>query len=129
MTEQKIIPFDLEKALAGNEVITRNGLEVIECVYFKKREQFNLLALIKEPENKYSTLKAFNDDGTFCRDEPEFDLFMKPKIIKLYGGLYKYPDDHKILITYLYRDHETATQQASSGYKIFIKVVEIEVEE
>lgn len=78
--EQKLIPFDLERALAGDKVITRKGLKVLELHLFKHDDSFNpLAALTAEASISYhSTAGKFRmmlgDDD----HDDDLDLFMAP---------------------------------------------------
>lgn len=66
-------PFDLERALKGEKVITRNGLEVTEVHYFKTAKSciFSIGAVIM------GDLHKFGDKGNFMMDgEHHLDLFM-----------------------------------------------------
>lgn len=75
-TETKLIPFDLEKALAGDPVITRDGQHVTQVTAFNF-------------ENEYDELIAGVVGGhlVICHKDgkvdpvldSQYDLFMKPK--------------------------------------------------
>lgn len=69
-------PFDLEKALAGEPVITREGLEVTE-LYLAKTATNNTQRLIAVTEG---SLKHYSEDGKwqFDKNDSSKDLFMAP---------------------------------------------------
>jgi hypothetical protein len=63
MTDKKLIPFDLERALAGDSVISRDGKKVIQIVNFPIMLPFNK-KVIAYLENE-SKLYCYTDDGFF----------------------------------------------------------------
>jgi hypothetical protein len=76
-------PFDLEKALAGEKVITRDGQAVSEIVVFKTAD-FPLAVVVDRNIRCYVC-----DDGTFngYRNHP-YDLFMAPKDVTMWTNVY-----------------------------------------
>ena len=83
-----MIKFDLEKALAGDKVVTRDGREASSLTFFNTNSGAESLASVID--GKISTShkdgKAFNVDT-----DSTFDLFMAPK--KLSGFVNVYSDD------------------------------------
>ncbi len=123
--EPKLIPFNLERALAGDPVVTRDGRKILEFAYLKTRKKFNLLALVEIVDN--SELKAFDDDGKFCLHpkEPEYDLFMLPKTKKYYVHIYR-DSKYGNLSSCIYKDEPDNKILPEHGP---LKVFEFEVEE
>jgi len=83
-------PFNLEKALAGEPVVTRDGRKVTEIIHFKTA--FNTL------QNTVAVIDghfySFYENGKCMSQwDSEFDLFMAPKIIKKSGWLNVYPNN------------------------------------
>jgi hypothetical protein len=80
--------FDLEKALAGEKVVTHDGQEVTQVVLFKpvKGGCESICALID------GCIRAFYEDGNYNikGDKSDMDLFMAPK--KLSGFINYYVD-------------------------------------
>lgn len=79
----KLIPFDLERAIAGNELITKKGKEVTQFFRFDKafRDEDKIFVVID------GKIKTYNDLGEYAfkvNDDKINDLFMKPKKKKLY---------------------------------------------
>jgi hypothetical protein len=70
-----MIRFDLEKALAGEKVITRDGREVTQITRFK--------GVIDNCESIYALLDgeviSFYDTGDYSDGYSSKDLFMAPK--------------------------------------------------
>jgi hypothetical protein len=80
--------FNLERALAGEPVITREGREVTQLTYFKEaREQYNLVGLME------GVVCTWNEIGTsILGHETRSDLFMKPKENAIWVNVYKRRD-------------------------------------
>ena len=79
MCEMKLIPFDVEKAKAGAQVITRNGRPVTICRYDVKNKDYPILGLVELVDGK-EVPQAFTESGkSFNGDDQErpFDLFIK----------------------------------------------------
>lgn len=81
--------FDLEKALAGDPVITRSGRKVIEIIKLEKRKTNPVIAVLEDDlsENDLDRVSVTCIKGKSCGGE-EYDLFMTPKIKKYYMNIY-----------------------------------------
>lgn len=78
--------FNLERALAGEPIVTRDGREVTEIHFIKTDEgDYPLIAVIDASKETYTK------DGFFAsrREESELDLFMKPKVIECWFNVYE----------------------------------------
>ena len=78
MTQKKehtLKPFNLEKALAGEPVVTRDGKEVTQITFFDCEDVYPIVAVT----NKIK--RSFTVDGFFLESNAphRFNLFMKPK--------------------------------------------------
>lgn len=97
--EQALQEFNLEKALAGDPVVTRDGREVTQLHLFRaKDEEYPLIGVVDKQ------VEAFTDEGRYLnRGRNRKDLFMAPKKLQGYVVLYK---DHDLLIsrTFAYSD-------------------------
>ena len=83
-------PFDLQKALAGDPVVTRDGRKVTEIIEFKTacNTLQNTVAVID------GHFYSFYENGKCMSQwDSEFDLFMAPKIVKKSGWLNVYPNN------------------------------------
>jgi hypothetical protein len=72
-------PFDLEKALAGEPVVTRTGMVVKELIRFKTLNDWSVFAVVG------NCVIQCNDNGQYSDCEHNsLDLFMaeKPKVKK-----------------------------------------------
>ena len=73
-TKADLKPFDLEKALAGEPVVTRQGEEVTQLTLFKTNSIYTLAGVVD------GELLRFTPSGEYLRNEPHYlDLFMKAK--------------------------------------------------
>jgi hypothetical protein len=80
-------PFNLEKALAGSPVVTRNGLEVTELKLFKDSiTRTPLVGCVLGYLHQYTIDGVYSLDGS----ENPLDLFMVPVKKKFYVTLYKW---------------------------------------
>lgn len=78
----KKLPFDLEKALAGEPVVTRDGRKVEQIVWLDKfQSDYNVFAVVGGGVNQFLIDGSINKStvGT------DLDLFMKPKTITVNG--------------------------------------------
>lgn len=80
-------PFDLEKALAGEKVVTRDGTEVTQITEFDCKSPWKVHALVM------GNVEVYKEDGSYHEDKEESvnDLFMAPT--KLSGFINVYTDD------------------------------------
>ncbi len=79
--------FDLQKALNGAELITRNGIEVTQWFYFDalgKEESFPITAVINgNKENFTKEGKYYNyNSGSI------YDLFIRPNVKEIWVNVY-----------------------------------------
>ena len=69
-------PFDLEKAKAGEPIITRNGLPARIICFDRKASVYPIVALVGGDVNE--VVESFTIEGTVLRmSEYPLDLFMK----------------------------------------------------
>ena len=81
-----MIKFDLERALAGDKVITRCGDEVEQLMVFNCRSAKSLYCVIDCKVLSFDSRGRFN----YMDGDTGFDLFMAPK--KLSGFINVYPN-------------------------------------
>lgn len=74
-SEPKLIPFNLEKALSGEEVIFRNSKKVEEVLYSKKMNR----VIIRQETGDFWTSFHYPDGMYMRNSESDNDLFMAPK--------------------------------------------------
>lgn len=82
--KQNLKPFNLDAALQGAEVVTREGQKVTEIVWLKTLSYpHNLFAVID------GHLHAFNKQGRSYADiDHDNDLFMKPQQVTKWVNIY-----------------------------------------
>ena len=104
-------PFDLEKALAGEPVVTRSGAPVIEIHHFAKVEDSNssVYALVD------GYVRSFTKRGAYCLGvEHEYDMFMAPAKRTMWGIMYRdcADDNGKLYLhPFLYPTEEKARSE------------------
>lgn len=87
--EIKYKKFDLEKALAGEKVITRDGRNV-RIICHDLKSDLPLIGLITNRADGKETINSYWEDGNYCRNvESALDLFMAPIKRKIYIHLFK----------------------------------------
>lgn len=119
-------PFDLNKALAGEKVVTRDGREVKQIFYFDKSdEKYPVYALFHKYVEQYTTCGRYNSDH-----KTEYDLFMSPKTEKLTIYVSKHKNANGLYQTTYAIPEGTLAHDDDDPVKIMRKVeVEIEVGE
>lgn len=82
-------PFDLQKALAGEPVVTRNGDQVIRVVHLPevKDAAYKVVAVIAGR----SVPTIYFEDGKIKRDADGLDLFMAPVKKTVWVNMWKDP--------------------------------------
>lgn len=115
-------PFDLEKALAGEPVITKEGKEVTQLTYFDTIERHCLYGVVD------GEVYSWNIDGKIFIDP---DLFMAPKIKKRWVNLYHTETGHVICSVPFESNFESNCQAICNiSTKIdytYLKTVEVEI--
>lgn len=80
-------PFDLQKAIAGDPVVTRDGRNVIDIHHFKHDTSNLCLCAHIEGEPSPDWFHANGRDN--LSDEDPSDLFMAPKKTTLYVNIWR----------------------------------------
>jgi hypothetical protein len=115
--DNKMTPFDLARALAGDPVIERNGAKIIQIAHF------NLLSkpcLVTATEGGIYTCYELNGKHYYCEGK---DLFMAQIKKIYYVNVYK-DEANGILL-----GNPTSIKNDMTGHcNSFIKTIEIEVE-
>lgn len=112
-------PFDLERALAGDPVVMRDGKKVIMISHFK-----HLKIVVFSDENHIYTA---NENGSYTHTHHERDLFMAHKTKKLFIAIEKKEGAGGVhWCTSLYSDNEYLKSEFDNP-KYVIKEVEIEI--
>lgn len=80
-------PFDLEKFLAGEPAVTRDGRKVIDFHYFKDAQADSQLVIRLNDNRVLSNYSTGNYHG--MKSESPNDLFMEEKEVELWINVYK----------------------------------------
>lgn len=119
-------PFNLERALAGEPVITRDGKKVTELTHFKTLHPASEHPLTGVLDGRRETFRL---DGTFglTPRRSEYDLFMAPKIIKAWVNVYatRVPG-YSVNLSSGYSSREEADAHATNTR---IACIEVDIEE
>jgi hypothetical protein len=112
--------FNIDRALAGEPVITRDGKEVTQLVYFHDViHKYCVYGVVGDQ------VKTWCIDGKFFYDDPSernADLFMKPKENAIWINVYK-RSDGGLIIDYYDSEAETKEDALLNNY---IKTVKID---
>lgn len=117
-------PFNLERALAGDAVITRDGREVTQLVKFDVESKYKLFGVVSK--NTCSWIlegKHIN----YYQQESKYDLFMNPTTVKVEGWINVYVDGYH---SKFYSSKEIAEKNSivEKPHKTIFISEEIEVE-
>ena len=124
--------FDLEKALAGHPLITRDGRKVLDFHYFKVMTQyrFPIYAAIENIGGSYPYFTQFNIEGYehSSIEESQNDLFLASTKKTYWMNIYKDSNGNIITGEILYSTMEEASQGGKYRHEK-IKTLSFEVEE
>jgi hypothetical protein len=113
--------FNLERALAGEPVCTRDGRDVTQLTYFKIYSNYQLWGVLNQ------VMYGWDLDGKTdnIKDTPT-DLVMKPKENAIWVNLYKRTDGSLFVGITDHESEEAAKKEGSSRQKYIrtIKIVE-----
>jgi len=125
MTDKKLIPFDLECAIAGDPLITRDGRKVIKFHYFSGDDlQYPIVAHIDGEDRLYEYVK----DGEYYPNIPtECDLFMAPKKKNYQVNIYRNIHDGYLRAGNPYQDGIICIDAIANSE--LVKIISFEVEE
>jgi len=105
-----MIKFDLERALAGDKVINREGSDVEQLVKFKTNDEYSLFGVIDGGVCSWCTKGKFyrySDGGN--------DLFMAPKklsgFVNVYSNNFYHSTIHKTRMEANTQDNRTSTHR------------------
>jgi len=116
----KLEEFDLEKALNGAKVVTRDGREVSQFIKFDTYEKFSLYGVVND-EILFWDIKGRYYEGA----NPNIDLFIVGEVQSIWVNVYKNQKDRKISIGYnQYKSKDDAEQKGVCNSSYF-KTIEI----
>jgi hypothetical protein len=119
-------PFNLERALAGDPVVTRDGREVTQLIVFNI--DYQMTYPVHGVCNKDIMQWTKEGKWTVSRREPtNTDLFMKPKKKTYWVNVYKYPNNGGVNVSGTYTNITDAIKSSSAGD--YIKTISFDIEE
>ena len=115
----KCKPFDLERALAGDKVVTRGGIEVEQITQFEAIDKFCIYAAVN------GSIESFLPTGAYAGDTSNYDLFMAPKIKKFEAWVNVYSWGISCVT---YGTEDGAKDGIKDNIEHYIKTIKIETE-
>ncbi len=110
-------PFNLEEALNGAKVVTRDGREVTQLIKFNADEDETLFGVVNKE------IVAWNDKGKFQNSDHILDLFMFVEPVRRWVNVYKDVKGNIWLGRWCYSKEEAQKCIDPSGH--FVKIIEI----
>jgi hypothetical protein len=101
-------PFNLERALAGDPVVTRDGRPVTQLTLFNIPGRFPLVGVVDNSN------ESWTPTGLFCVNGKTsyFDLFMAPKKRTVWVNLYPTPGTYLSAYAHAFEDRDEADNSA-----------------
>lgn len=83
-------PFNKERAIDGDPVITRSGKKVTELKFFNEAD-YDGISIVAKVKGLAGNCRIchFREDGTYLYNDKDIDLFMAPKKTRGWIGVYK----------------------------------------
>ncbi len=82
----KTKPFDLQKALAGHQVLEKSGRRVIMLAHFPESPSISCRLQVLTEGESYP-LNYYEDGRYCCRHHSEFDLLLEVKTVKRWARM------------------------------------------
>jgi hypothetical protein len=118
----KLEKFDLEKALNGAKVVTRDGREVLELTKFENIKDYPLVGVLDNQIYAW-TIKGYYVDS--C-NELDADLFIEGKVQSVWVNIYRKDGDEGIFIgNRRYTSQEDAIEYIHQNDTDYIKTIQI----
>jgi hypothetical protein len=113
--------FDLEKALNGAKVVTRDGREVSQFVKFDTYEKFSLYGVVND-EILFWDIKGRYYEGA----NPNIDLFIVGEVQSIWVNVYKKSNNGEMYIgSQRYKSKNNAINAVSREDQEYLKTIEI----
>ena len=117
-------PFNLERAIAGDPVQTKNRKPVSQLTVFESIDKYSVIGVV-DGEICYWD-EWGNSSRTFV---PEYQLVMTPEKKTGWLNLYEWEDGQRAGIVYNSEEEAIEETKIFYKYKTFIKTIRIEWEE
>lgn len=115
----KLLPFDLQRALAGDKVVTRDGREVTQLFMLKLERSNELVGVVSGGAFFWSCSGCYWESGR----SSDLDLFMAPKTVKSWVNFYSEGDARA------FENKQAALQHANWNQDLIAIAVPVEFEE
>jgi hypothetical protein len=122
----KLEKFDLEKALNGAKVVTRDGREVTQLTKFNASGEFEIYGVVD------GMIDCWDDNGEAgMLDTPEGDLFLVAEPKRVWANVLKYPNGDLWVASECFPTFEAARNFAIKNQKTqlfkkgYVKTIEI----
>lgn len=130
MTDKKLIPFDLDRVLAGDEAITESGLSA-KLLFTSKKKQDQTLFFLIDMGDKEDVIRVTLDGRIYSNGgKSNFDLYMAPKTKTYFANIFKVtgnvPIDSTSLGGHIFHSKEKADSCKELSH---IKTISFEIEE
>lgn len=127
MDTTKLKPFNLERALAGDPVVTRIGAQVHNIAHFPSAHYGRIVAQIDDDNNPPS---LFYPDGSYSNGGTSVnDLFMAPKTRTVWVNLYITTDGNYGKMSKWNTEQEADDKQDLTMIRLGNRAFPIEIEE
>lgn len=122
-----MIPFNLERALAGDPVQTQNGKPVSQLTVFKSIDKYNVIGVVDGEIDSWDEL----GNSSLIIEPENYQLVMAPVKKTGWLNLYQWDDGQRGAIVFVYDSEEQAIEETKIfyKYKTFIKTIKVEWEE
>lgn len=117
-------PFNLEEAIQGKPLVTRDGRKILDFHYFKDvKELYPIIAVV----DGESSIRSYTEIGRCFRSETESktDLLMYEEPKTYYANVYRYSDE-MILTSNGILSKEAMIKQGENR-KNYVKTIEITI--
>jgi hypothetical protein len=121
----KLEKFDLEKALNGAKVVTRDGREVSQFIKFDTYEKFSLYGVVND-EILFWDIKGRYYEGA----NPNIDLFLVGKVESIWVNVYKDANGYfwvggDYFPTFELAQNYAKNQRSQKAKECYLKTIEI----
>jgi hypothetical protein len=119
--EVELKEFNLEKALSGTKVYTRNGRQVTEIYQFKTKRGANTVVGVID-----GCLYEWHESGVWdSTGKTTYDLFIVPEVVCKYQNVYFNPKQNEMWMGGQLHDEEKDAVKAAGSSEYYIKTIKI----
>lgn len=125
-------PFDLEKALAGEPVVTRDGRKVQQFKHFHsltdRANRTECIGAVLDGSVREWNLKG-EYRSNYLEDTSKYDLFMAPKQRTAWVNVYKQESGSLIAAAVPYTSEQAAKDAAAKSTMRLVQILPVAYEE